>query len=123
MGRGVAVFTWRDREAFVTECLRQGGSSDVEAERESGSLGRYARQYASAPSAAPSPIAAREGDQVTFFCNTLRGRGVHLTRVPFGTREQMDEAYALLARAGARCNDARPEEKAIAASAMARVTR
>lgn len=114
VGRGIPVFRWRDqREAFVAECLRQGGSSDVSAEREVGNLGRYPRQYASTPVAIPSALAARAGDLVTFYCTTRNGRGVHLTGVPFATVDQMDAAYALLARGGATCNDARPEEREV----------
>jgi hypothetical protein len=123
VGRGIPVFRWRDqREAFVAECLRQGGSSDVHAEREVGHLGRYARNYASMPLTEPATIAARPGDQITFFCSTRQGRGVHLTGVPFSTVEQMDAAYALLASAGATCNDARPAEREAAVAAATAVT-
>lgn len=121
VGRGIPVFRWRDqREAFVSECLRQGGSSDVGAERQAGHLGRYARNYASSALREPATIAARPGDQATFYCTTRKGRGVHLTGVPFGNVEEMDAAYALLASAGATCNDARPAEEEISAAATAR---
>lgn len=145
VGRGIPSFRWRDqREAFIAECLRQGGSSDVGAEREVGHLGRYARNYASAPARedslsgevairlaaaqaafgrdarltvlGPATTAARPGDRVTFFCGTRKGRGVHLTGVPFSTTEEMDAAYATLASGGATCNDARPAEREIAAA-------
>lgn len=122
VGRGIPSFRWRDqREAFVAECLRQGGSSDVSAEREVDHLGRYPRNYASAPATRdgrpdPSSIAARPGDLVTFYCTTRKGRGVHLTGVPFSTVEEMDAAYQVLARGGATCNDASAEERAIAAA-------
>jgi hypothetical protein len=116
VGRGIPVFRWRDqREAFVAECLRQGGSSDVSAEREPGHLGRYARNYASSALREPATIAARPGDQATFYCTTRKGRGVHLAGVPFSTVEEMDAAYALLASAGATCNDARTAEREAAA--------
>lgn len=116
VGRGIPVYRWHDqREAFVAECIRQGGSSDVSAEREVGNLGRYPRNYAGAELREPATITARPGDLVTFYCATRKGRGVHLTGVPFGTRDKMDAAYALLARAGATCNDARPAEREIAA--------
>lgn len=122
VGRGIPNFAYRDpahREAFVAECLRQGGAGDVSAEREPGHLGRYARQYASAALARPATIAARDGDLATFYCSTRKGRGVHLTGVPFGTLVAMDDAYALLARAGARCNDASDAERATAVAAVA----
>jgi hypothetical protein len=107
VGRGIPTFRWRDqREDFVLECLSQGGSGDVSAEREVGSLGRYARQYASS-STQPTSL-------VTFYCSTRKGRGVHLTGVPFSTGPEMDAAYALLARAGATCNDATDGERAYA---------
>ena len=118
VGRGIPTFKWHAREAFVAECLRQGGSSDVGAEREPGHLGRYARQYSSALTS-PTTIASRPNDQATFYCTTRKGRGVHLTGVPFSTLDEMDAAYALLARAGATCNDARDAEKVTARSAVA----
>lgn len=117
VGRGIPSFRWRDqRDVFVAECLRQGGSSDVGAERETGDLGRYPRNYASAELREPAKIAARPGDRVTFYCTTRKGRGVHLTGVPFSTVEEMDAAYALLASAAATCNDASAAEKATAAA-------
>lgn len=121
VGRGIPVFRWRDqREAFVAECLRQGGSGDVSTEREVGHLGRYARNYSSAAVAytADEPVttAARPGDRVTFYCTTRNGRGVHLTGVPFSTVAEMDAAYEMLARGGATCNDASPTERATAAA-------
>lgn len=115
VGRGVRVFRWRDqREAFVIECLAQGGSSDVSAEREVGHLGRYARNYTT------NRLAGKQGpaDLATFYCSTRRGRGIHLIGVPFGTVEETAAAYALLARAGACCNDATDAERAIAAAAL-----
>lgn len=116
VGRGIPSFRWRDqREAFIAECICQGGSSDVGAEREVGHLGRYPRNYASAVLREPATTAARPGDLLTFFCTTRRGRGVWLTGVPFSTVEEMDAAYDLLATAGATCNDARPAEREIAA--------
>ena len=106
-GRGIAVCRWRDqRDQFVAASIAQGGSGDVSAEREASSLGRYARNY--------SRKTWRPGDKATFYLSTRNGRGVHLTGVPFGTHEEQDAAYALLASAGARCNDASDEEKRIA---------
>lgn len=55
---------------------------------------------------------------VTFYCSTRKGRGVHLTGVPFSTVEEMDAAYEVLARGGASCNDARTAEREIAADAI-----
>lgn len=117
---GIPVFRWRDqREAFVAECLAQGGSSDVSAERDVGNLGRYARNYASSPPAQPVATSGRPGDQVTFYCTTRKGPGVHLTGAPFGTIEEMNAAYTLLARGGATCNDATADEKQAARDAVA----
>lgn len=119
VGRGIPSFRWRDqREAFVAECIRQGGSSDVGCEREVGHLGRYPRNYASAVLAEPASQAARPGDLVTFYCATRRGRGVWLTGAPFSTVEEMDTTYAVLARSGATCNDASDAERAAAAAAV-----
>lgn len=119
VGRGIPVFRWHEREAFVIECLRQGGSSDVSAEREAGHLGRYARNYSSASLKEPATIAARPGDLVTFYLTTRKGRGVHLTGVPFATTDEMNAAYGLLARGGATCNDMRADEKSAAKEAVA----
>jgi hypothetical protein len=119
VGRGIPSFRWRDqRDAFVAESLRQGGSSDVGAERETGHLGRYPRNYASAVLPEPMALAARPGDLVTFYLSTRKGRGVWLTGVPFSTREQMDAAYNTLASAGANCNDATDAERAAAKAAI-----
>lgn len=115
VGRGIRVFRWRDqREAFVIECLAQGGSSDVSAEREVGHLGRYARNYTS------DRLAGKQGpaDLATFFCSTRRGRGVHLIGVPFGTVEETEAAYVLLARGGACCNDASDAERTLASASL-----
>ena len=107
-------FTWGQYELFAGTVLARGGSGDVSAEydlspatsdlSEAGrSLGRYARNYASAGHTASGP---RPGATVTFYCTTRTGLGVvRLVGVPFGTVEERDAAYQALAQAGCQCND------------------
>ena len=105
---------------FAAALAAAGGSGDVSADLDATtapdlsesarSLGRYARQYVLGPPAnhpAAGPVAGRTA---TFYCG-VPGGSIVLEGVPFATNDEVNYAYRMLAAAGARPNDRRPEDE------------
>ncbi len=137
----MTTFSFDQRNEFIAAALAAGGSTDVSASFCDATLdatrylGRYARQYMYAP-AGGQPIttdaaAAEIGERILAdtvvpcpdvlvrFHAWTRSGVITLDRVPFGTRELADAAYALLASAGCSCNDASRVEEAVRKAALA----
>jgi len=116
-------FSWDQRNEFIAAALTAGGSSDVQASfcdaalDARRNLGRYARQYMYQT---PGGWGDLGSDVLVAFHAWTRSGVLTLDRVPFGTLELANAAYALLASAGCACNDASSLESAARKAALAK---